>query len=71
MTKQSRVVSLPDQEICLSFRAVRPALGSTQYPIQWAQEVLSSEENRPGCESDYLCPSNAKFNIALSYMRKF
>jgi hypothetical protein len=38
----------------------RPALGSTQPPIQWVPGVLSLGVKRPGRESDHSPPANAE-----------
>jgi hypothetical protein len=39
--------------------ASRPALGSTQPPIQWVPGALSLEVKRPGREADHSPPSGA------------
>jgi hypothetical protein len=38
----------------------KPALGSTQPPIQWVPGALSSEVKRPGREADYSPPTSAE-----------
>jgi hypothetical protein len=38
----------------------RPALGSTQPPIQWAPGTLSPRANRPGREADHSPPASAE-----------
>jgi hypothetical protein len=45
----------------------RPALGSTQRPIQWVPEAFSLWVKRPGCEADHSPPSSAevKKNVDL------
>jgi hypothetical protein len=45
----------------------RPALGSTQPPIQWVPEVLSPRVKRPGREADHLPQTTAevKKNVGL------
>jgi hypothetical protein len=41
-------------------KSSRPALGSTQPPIQWVPGALSPEVKRPGREADHSPPSSAK-----------
>jgi hypothetical protein len=38
----------------------RPALGSTQPPIQWVPEALSAGVKRPGREADHSRPASAE-----------
>jgi hypothetical protein len=38
----------------------RPAMGSTQPPIQWVPEAVSPEIKRPGHEADHLPPTSAE-----------
>jgi hypothetical protein len=39
----------------------RPALGPTQPPVQWVQEVLSpGVKARPGSDADHTPPSSAE-----------
>jgi hypothetical protein len=41
-------------------KSSRPALGSTQPPIQWVPGVFSSGVKRPGCEADHSLPASAE-----------
>jgi hypothetical protein len=45
----------------------RPALGSSQPPIQWISGALSSGVKRSGHEDDYSPPSSAEVKNAWSY----
>jgi len=47
--------------------AFRPALGTTQSPIQCLQSALSSGVRRPGREADYLPPLSAEIKNAWNY----
>jgi hypothetical protein len=47
--------SIPGRDKIFLFTASRPALGSTQPPIQWVTEALS-----PGREADHSLPSIAE-----------
>jgi hypothetical protein len=38
----------------------RPALGSTQTPIQWVPGAVSPGVKQSGCETDHSPPTNAK-----------
>jgi hypothetical protein len=38
----------------------RPALGSTQSPIQWVPGALSPAVKRPGLEADHSSPTSAE-----------
>jgi hypothetical protein len=38
----------------------RPALGTTQLPIQWVPEALSLGVKRPGSETDHSPPPSAE-----------
>jgi hypothetical protein len=49
------------QEIFLYSTLSRPALGSTQPPIQWVLRARSSTVKWPGREADHLHPSGARF----------
>jgi hypothetical protein len=42
------------------FTSSRPALGSTQPPIQWVPEALSTGVKRPGREADRSSPASAE-----------
>jgi hypothetical protein len=46
----------------------RPALGSTQPPIQWEPGALSFGIKRPGREANYSPPSSAEVKNAWSYI---
>jgi hypothetical protein len=50
-----------------SLTTPRPALGSTQPPIQWVPGALSLEVKRPGRETDHSLPSSAKFKNVWNY----
>jgi hypothetical protein len=41
--------------------ASRPALGSTQPPIQWVPRVPNPKMRRPGCEANHSLTSSADF----------
>jgi hypothetical protein len=45
----------------------RPALGSTQLPIQWVPGALSPEVKRPGCEADHSPPTSAEVKKTWVY----
>jgi hypothetical protein len=45
----------------------RPALGSTQPPIQWVPRALSPEIKRPGREADYSATANAEVKKTWIY----
>jgi len=47
--------------------ASRPALGPTQFPMQWAPVTLSAVVKRPGSEAEHLPLSNAEIKDAWSY----
>jgi hypothetical protein len=42
----------------------RPALGPTQFPIQWVPRALSLGVKRPGCEPDHSPPHSAEVTNA-------
>jgi hypothetical protein len=46
--------------IFLFTTASRPALGTTQPPIQWVPGALSLRVKRPGGEADHLPPTSAE-----------
>jgi hypothetical protein len=48
-------------------RVQRPALRSTQPPIQWVPAVLPTGVKQPGCEADDSPPSSAEVKNAWSY----
>jgi hypothetical protein len=48
------------KEIFLHFTESRPALRSTQPPIQWVPGAFPRGVKRPGCETDYSSPSSAE-----------
>jgi hypothetical protein len=43
----------------ISFKSSRPALGSTQLPIQWVPGTLSPGVKRQGREADHSPPTSA------------
>jgi hypothetical protein len=45
----------------------RPALGSTQSPIQWVPGILSLGVKRPGREADHSLPAGAEVNKMWIY----
>jgi hypothetical protein len=51
----------------LSSTSSRPALGSTQTPIQWVPGTLSPEVKRPGREADQSPPTSAEFKKIRIY----
>jgi hypothetical protein len=53
--------------IFLFTTASRPALGTTQPPIQWVPEALSLGVKWPGREADRSPPSSAEVKSAGSY----
>jgi hypothetical protein len=53
--------------IFLFTTASRPALGSTQPPIQWVPRAFSVGAKRPGREADHSPPSSAEVKNAWSY----
>jgi hypothetical protein len=60
--------SIPAElEISLFSTAPKPALESTQPPIQWVPEALSPGVKRPGREADHSLPSNAEVKNAWRY----
>jgi hypothetical protein len=42
------------------FTSSRPALGFTQFPVQWVPGAISPEVKRPGCEADDSPPVSAE-----------
>jgi hypothetical protein len=59
--------SSPDRVKNLLFStASRPALGSTQPPLQWVPTVLSSWVKRPGHEADHSLPISAEVRKCVS-----
>jgi hypothetical protein len=48
------------QEFFLVSTASRPALGLTQFPVQWMSGALSVGAKQPGCEADHSPPSSAE-----------
>jgi hypothetical protein len=46
----------------------RPALGSTQPPIQWLPGALSQGVQQPGCEADHSPPTSVEVKKILVYM---
>jgi hypothetical protein len=52
--------SIPGRSNRLFSTASRPAVGSTQSPIQWVPKVLSSRVKRQGSETDHSPPSSAE-----------
>jgi hypothetical protein len=55
-----------DNEIFLSSKSARPALGPTYLPIKWVPEFFPGVK-RPGCEVDLLPPPSAEVKNELSY----
>jgi len=47
--------------------ASRPALGSTQHPIQWVAEALTPMVKQPGREADHSPSSGGEVKNAWSY----
>jgi hypothetical protein len=47
--------------------ASRPAVGTTQPPIQWVSEALSLGVKQSGCEADYSPPSGAEIKNVWNY----
>lgn len=61
MTEKSGFKFRQTQEIYLSYLlALRPAMESTQPPIQWIQEATSSSAKRPEREADKSPTSGAE-----------
>jgi hypothetical protein len=52
--------SIPERGKGYFSTVFRPALGSTQPPIQWAPGDLSRGVKRPGREADHSPPSSAE-----------
>jgi hypothetical protein len=46
----------------------RPALGSTQPPIQWVPGAISLGIKQPGHEADHSCPSSSEVKNVWSYI---
>jgi hypothetical protein len=46
----------------------RPALGSTQPPVQWVPEALSSAVKRPGREADHSPPASSEVKKIWIYI---
>jgi hypothetical protein len=59
--------SWQEQGCFLLATASRPALGTTQPPIQWIQRALSLGVNQSGREADHLPPSSAEVKNPRSY----
>jgi hypothetical protein len=62
-----RFVSRQGMGIFLLTTASRPALGSTQPPIQWVPGDLSQGVKLPGHEAHHSSPSSAEVKNAWSY----
>jgi hypothetical protein len=62
-----RFDSRQEQRNFLFASASRPALGSTQTPIQWVTGALFPGLKRPGCEADYSPPSRADVKNSWRY----
>jgi hypothetical protein len=58
-------------EIFPSTTASRPALGTTQPPIQWVPAAFFLGLKRPVCEADHSPPSSAEVKNAWSYTSTF
>jgi hypothetical protein len=52
----------------VGLRTSRPALGSTQPPIQWVLVALSPGVKQPGCEVDYSPPTSAEVKKMWIYI---
>jgi hypothetical protein len=59
-TTGGRSLSPGKVKIFLFFMSSRPALGSTQPPIQWVPEALSLGVKWRGCEVDHSPPASAE-----------
>jgi hypothetical protein len=65
-----RVVGVPSPDTVknfLFFGASRPALGSTQPPIQWVPRALSPGVKRPGHEAEHSPPTSAEVKKTWIY----
>jgi hypothetical protein len=60
--------SREEKEICFFSITSRPALGSTQPPIQWIPEAVSSGVKRQGREADHTPPSGAEVKNVELYL---
>jgi hypothetical protein len=54
-------------KIFISSTSSRPALGSTQPPIQWVPDALSPGIKRPGREADHFPPASAEIKKMWIY----
>jgi hypothetical protein len=59
-TGRSRFDPRQGQRIFPLASVSRPALGSTQPPVQWAPRILSGGKARPGRDADHSAPSGAE-----------